>query len=51
MPAPGDDEVHAHYGFGSIDCGPGNDLLYVSHRSQKKYKITGCERLTYRSSL
>lgn len=48
---PGDDQIHAHYGFGSIDCGPGNDLLYVSHRSQKKYKIKGCERLTYRSSL
>jgi Ca2+-binding RTX toxin-like protein len=48
---PGNDEVHAHYGFGSIDCGPGNDLLFVSHKSQENYEITGCERITYRSSL
>ncbi len=47
----GDDQVHAHYGFGTIDCGPGNDLLYLSHKNQEKYEISGCERITYRSSL
>jgi Ca2+-binding RTX toxin-like protein len=47
----GSDEVHAHYGFGTINCGPGNDLVFVSHRSEKKYKLTGCERTTHRSSL
>jgi Ca2+-binding RTX toxin-like protein len=47
----GNDQVHAHYGVGSIDCGPGIDLLFVSHKSEKNYEITGCERVTYRSSL
>jgi RTX calcium-binding nonapeptide repeat (4 copies) len=47
----GNDQVHAHFGQGSIDCGPGTDLLFLSHKSQKHFKIHGCERITYRSSL
>ena len=47
----GNDEVHAHYGYGSIDCGPGTDVLFLSHKSQKTYDVTGCENITFRSSL
>jgi hypothetical protein len=46
----GDDTIHAHFGYGSIDCGEGNDLLYLSHRSKPKYKITGCERISYKTT-
>jgi Ca2+-binding RTX toxin-like protein len=46
---PGDDYVKAHYGRGKIDCGAGNDKLYISHKAQKKYKITGCELISHKS--
>jgi hypothetical protein len=42
------DVVHAHFGRGRVDCGPGNDLLYLSHRSRPRYKISNCERITFR---
>jgi hypothetical protein len=45
----GDDTIHAHFGNGSIDCGEGNDLLFLSHRSKRVYKITGCERISFKS--
>ncbi|MCW2992747.1 MAG: calcium-binding protein [Conexibacter sp.] len=47
---PGGDVVHAHYGRGTIDCGGGIDTLFVSHRAQKVYKISRCEKLSYKSS-
>ena len=46
---PGADTIHAHFGYGSVDCGDGEDLLYLSHRSRPKYKLTGCERISYKS--
>jgi hypothetical protein len=46
----GNDTIHAHYGAagGSVDCGSGNDLLFVSHQRKSHYRISNCERLTYR---
>jgi Ca2+-binding RTX toxin-like protein len=44
----GNDVVHAHFGRGRVDCGSGNDLLYLSHRSKPGYKISNCERITFR---
>jgi RTX calcium-binding nonapeptide repeat (4 copies) len=43
----GDDRIHAHFGQGSIDCGPGTDTVFVSHKSEKHYKITGCETISH----
>jgi Ca2+-binding RTX toxin-like protein len=46
---PGNDTIHAHYGRGTIDCGGGIDTLFVSHRSKKVYKISRCEKLSFKS--
>lgn len=46
---PGKDTVHAHFGRGTIDCGPGQDVLFISHRSQKGYKISRCETISYKT--
>jgi hypothetical protein len=35
---PGNDEIKAHFGRGSIDCGAGNELLYISRRAQRVFK-------------
>jgi len=46
---PGNDTIHAHFGTGgSIDCGPGRDLLFLSHRSKPHYRIRNCERKTFK---
>jgi len=47
----GADQIHAHYGRGSITCTTAKPLVFLSHRSQKKYKLHGCKRITFRSSL
>jgi Ca2+-binding RTX toxin-like protein len=45
----GNDTIHAHYGrSGTIDCGPGNDLLFLSHRSKPHYRVRNCERSTFK---
>jgi hypothetical protein len=46
---PGKDYVKAHYGRGVIDCGGGADVLYISHRARKGYKISHCEKISYKS--
>ena len=43
----GDDWVKAHFGRGIIDCGAGTDVLYVSRRAQRNYKIRGCETISH----
>jgi hypothetical protein len=44
----GNDVVHAHYGrSGTIDCGTGNDKLFLSHRSKAHYGISNCERISF----
>ena len=47
----GADQIHAHFGRGTITCANTKPLIFFSHRSQKKYKLHGCTRITYRSSL
>ena len=32
-----------------MNCGAGNDLLYVSRRAQKHYKIRNCERISHKT--
>jgi Ca2+-binding RTX toxin-like protein len=46
---PGADTIHAHFGRGTIDCGGGIDTLFISHRSKKVYKISRCEKLSFKS--
>ena len=43
----GDDWVKAHFGRGIIDCGAGTDVLYVSRRAQREYRIRGCETISH----
>ncbi|MEA2151062.1 MAG: hypothetical protein QOD69_2892 [Solirubrobacteraceae bacterium] len=47
----GADQIHAHFGRGSITCTTKAPLVFLSHKSQKKYKLHGCPRITFRSSL
>jgi hypothetical protein len=47
----GADRVHAHFGRGSITCTTKQPLVFVSHRSKARYKLHGCTRITFRSSL
>ena len=46
----GGDTIHAHYGRGSIDCGPGRDTLFISHRARKRYKVSSCETISYKTA-
>ena len=32
-----------------VNCGAGNDLLYISRRAQKHYKIRNCERISHKT--
>jgi hypothetical protein len=45
----GDDYVKAHFGRGSIDCGGGSDILYVSRRAQRHYTTRQCERISHKT--
>jgi Ca2+-binding RTX toxin-like protein len=45
----GDDWIKAHYGRGIIDCGGGRDVLYISRRAQKSYKISHCETISHKT--
>jgi hypothetical protein len=45
----GDDWIKAHFGRGVIDCGGGRDVLYISRRAQKSYKITRCETISHKT--
>jgi hemolysin type calcium-binding protein len=45
----GKDTIHAHFGRGSIDCGGGRDTLFISHRSKPGYKISHCERISFKT--
>jgi hypothetical protein len=45
----GNDWVKAHFGRGIIDCGGGRDVLYVSRRAQKSYRIRHCERISHKT--
>jgi hypothetical protein len=45
----GNDYVKTHWGRGSVDCGPGRDVLYVSRRARPHYAIRNCERISHRT--
>ena len=45
----GNDWIKAHFGHGLVNCGAGDDLLYVSRRAQQHYKIRGCERISHKT--
>jgi hypothetical protein len=45
----GDDWIKAHFGHGVIDCGGGRDILYISRRAQKSYKISHCETISHKT--
>ena len=45
----GNDTIHAHFGRGSIDCGAGRDTLFISHRSKAGYKISRCEKISFKT--
>jgi Ca2+-binding RTX toxin-like protein len=45
----GDDWIKAHYGRGVVDCGGGRDVLYVSRRAQRHYKIRHCETISHKT--
>jgi Ca2+-binding RTX toxin-like protein len=47
----GADWVHAHFGRGTITCTTKQPLIFLSHRSKARYKLHGCTRITFRSSL
>jgi hypothetical protein len=43
----GDDYIKAHFGHGIIDCGRGHDVLYISRKAQRHYKIRNCETISH----
>jgi Ca2+-binding RTX toxin-like protein len=45
----GNDWIKAHFGRGIIDCGGGRDVLYISRRAQKSYKIRHCEVISHKT--
>jgi Ca2+-binding RTX toxin-like protein len=45
----GNDTIHAHFGRGSIDCGGGRDTLFISRRAKRGYKISHCERISFKT--
>lgn len=46
----GNDKIRVNFGHGTVDCGPGTDTLYAGRRARRKYKITGCEHITRKTS-
>ncbi len=46
----GNDVIHAHFGQGgTIYCGSGYDVLYVSHKTKPRYSAHDCERTSFGS--
>jgi len=45
----GRDVIHAHFGRGRINCGHGDTILYVSRQSRRRYHLTSCERVSYKT--
>ena len=46
----GRDTIRVWFGRGFVDCGPGRDILYMSHRSDPKVKRRNCERISHKSA-
>jgi hemolysin type calcium-binding protein len=45
----GNDWIKAHFGYGLVNCGAGTDILFISRRAQKHYKIRNCERISHKT--
>lgn len=46
----GADVVHAHFGRGIIHCNSRSTLVYLSHRSLRRYQLRGCRRISFRTT-
>jgi Ca2+-binding RTX toxin-like protein len=45
----GADQIHAHYGRGDITCASPKPTVFLSHRSQKLYKLHGCPHISFKT--
>jgi hypothetical protein len=45
----GADQIHAHFGHGTITCASPKPTVFLSHTSQKVYKLHGCPRISFKS--
>ena len=45
----GADQIHAHYGRGTITCASPKATVFLSHRSQKLYKLRGCPHISFKT--
>jgi Ca2+-binding RTX toxin-like protein len=45
----GADQIHAHYGRGTITCSSPKATVFLSHRSQKLYKLRGCPHISFKT--
>jgi Ca2+-binding RTX toxin-like protein len=45
----GADQIHAHYGHGTIACASAKATVFLSHKSQKLYKLHGCPHISFKS--
>jgi Ca2+-binding RTX toxin-like protein len=46
----GNDTIRVWFGRGYVNCGRGNDILYVSGKSDPKVKRKNCERISHKSA-
>ena len=46
----GADTIHAHFGSGQITCGSPSTVVYLSRRSRRRYKLSGCRHISYRTN-
>jgi Ca2+-binding RTX toxin-like protein len=46
----GNDTIRVWFGHGFVDCGPGRDILYVSHASGPHVKRRNCETVSHKSA-
>lgn len=44
----GEDYIVARFSRGTIDCGPGRDIVFVSKKSRRATKFKRCETITRR---
>lgn len=45
----GADQVHVHFGRGSVTCASPKATVFISHKSEKRYKLRGCPRTSYKT--
>lgn len=45
----GNDAIKIRYGRGTLDCGPGQDIVYVPRKRRARWKLKSCEKFDYRT--